>query len=322
MGEALDALGETAAAFRAFAAGKAALRALYAARAAASESEAERLERLADWFQSGDPAPWAGAPATDSPSGVAGHAFLLGFPRSGTTLLEQAIAGSPDVAALEEAPTLAGAAAEYLASAEGLARLADVSGDEAARWRGEYWDEVRRHGLAPQGKLFLDKAPAGTLYLPLIAKLFPDARILLALRDPRDVVLSCFRSSFQMNAMTYAFTDLGETARCYAACMALARACRAALPLKIIEVRHERLVEAFEAELGRISDFLGLAPTPAMLDVAATARRRQVRTPSAAQVRAGLNSRGIGRWRAYATELAPVLPVLAPWVEAFGYPPA
>ena len=133
------------------------------------------------------------------------------------------------------------------------------------------------------------------------------------------MVLSCFRSSFQMNALTYAFTDLAETARCYAASMTLADIYRRVLPIALLEVRYERLVDDFEGELARIAARLGLDLAPGMTDVAATASRRIVRTPSAPQVRAGLNRQGLGRWRAYADELAPVLPILQPWLERFGY---
>jgi tetratricopeptide (TPR) repeat protein len=322
LGEALDALGRPAEAFAAFTRGKQALRALYAERAAGRESEVGKLKRLADWFAAADPAPWRVAPGGESASGVRGHAFLIGFPRSGTTLLEQALAGHPDLVSLEEAPTLAAPYDALMSSADGLERLERLSDSEAKTWRADYWRAVAAHGVDPPGPVFLDQAPAGTLCLPLIAKLFPGAKVLFALRDPRDVVLSCFRSSFQMNALTYAFTDLAEAARCYAATMRLADVYRRVLPTELIEVRYERLVDDFEGELARIAAHLGLPPTAEMLDVAATARRRVVRTPSAPQVRAGLNRQGLGRWRAYAAQLAPILPILAPWVERFGYEPA
>ncbi len=318
-GEALDGLGRPAEAFAAFARGKARLRAFYAERAAGRESEADKLTRLAAWFEAADPTPWRDAPPAGGEPVTGGHAFLLGFPRSGTTLLEQALAGHPELAALEEAPTLAEGYDAFLADAAGLARLARLTDAEAEHWRAVYWRAVTAHGADPRGRVFLDKAPAGTLYLPLIAKLFPQAKLLFAVRDPRDVVLSCFRSSFQLNAMTYAFTDLAETARCYAASMRLAEIYRRVLPIELHEVRYERLVDAFEGELERAAARLGLALAPGMTDVAATASRRVVRTPSAPQVRAGLNRQGLGRWRAYADQLEPVLPTLQPWIEQFGY---
>jgi tetratricopeptide (TPR) repeat protein len=319
LGEALDALGRPGEAFQAFSRGKQALRALYAERAGGRESETDKLTRLAAWFAAADPAPWRAAPGMTADAGVRGHAFLIGFPRSGTTLLEQALAGHPDLVSLEEAPTLAAPYAALMSSADGLERLARLSDAEAETWRGDYWRAVAAHGVDPRGRVFLDKAPAGTLYLPLIAKLFPDAKVLFALRDPRDVVLSCFRSSFQMNALTYAFTDLTEAARCYAACMRLADVYRRVLPKERFEVRYERLVEDFEGELARIAAHLGLAPAAGMADVAATARSRVVRTPSAPQVRAGLNRQGLGRWRPYAAQLTPIDPILEPWISRFGY---
>jgi len=318
--EALDGLDRPAEAFAAAVEAKAIQHRLYAERAAGRESEVDKLDRLAAWFRAAEPAPWAEAPGeTPIPGEAATHVFLMGFPRSGTTLLEQVLAGHPEVRALEEAPTLAEAYAEFLTAPAGLQRLSRLTPAEAQVWRARYWAEVAAHGIDPAGRLFLDKAPAGTLTLPLVAKLFPRAKVLFALRDPRDVVLSCLRHNFQINAMTYAFTRPDTAAACYAACMAMAEVYRAVLPLGLMEARYEALVEDFEGELARLCGFLGLAVAPAMADIGRTARARTVRTPSADQVRAGLNDRGLGRWRAYAGEMAPLIPVLAPWVERFGY---
>ncbi len=320
-GEALDRLDRCAEAFDACRQGKALQRAFYAQRAAGREGESDKYRRLAAWFGAAESAAWGAAAEgeDDEETPAAGHAFLVGFPRSGTTLLEQILAGHPQVVALEEAPTLAEPYAELMTSPAGLERLAALSPQDAALWRRRYWAEVAAIGVRANGRLFLDKAPAGTVYLPLIAKLFPRAKILFAVRDPRDVVLSCFRSNFGMNAMTYAFTDLQETATCYDACMAMAEVCRRVLPLNLEEVRHEALINDPQGAVASICGFLGIVPTAQMLDVAATALQRTVRTPSADQVRSGLNRRGLGRWRAYAGELASVQPRLAPWVARFGY---
>jgi Tfp pilus assembly protein PilF len=318
LSEALDGLGEPAAAFAAARWGKALQRQIHAATAAGREPVADRYARLARAFAGADRAAWRPAPGAGA-SPVRGHVFLVGFPRSGTTLLEQALAGSRDVCALEEAPTLAAAHDAFLTSDAGVARLAGLGAAEADRWRGRYWAEVRAHGCEPDGRVFLDKAPAATDDLALVAKLFPEAKVLFAIRDPRDVVLSCHRQNFRMNALTYAFTDLAEAAGAYAGCMALADAYRAVLPLPILDVRHEDLVADFETGLRAVCDFIGVAFAPQMLDVAATAGGREVRTPSAPQVRSGLSERGLGRWRRYRDDLAPVLPTLAPWAARFGY---
>ena len=325
LGEILGERGDPAAAFRAAIAGKQLSHRLYAERAAGREGEVAKSLRLGRWWGAADAAAWLPAPhaaVPDAATAARGHVFLVGFPRSGTTLLEQVLAGHPDVVALEEAPTLAEHYAECLADDEACARLAALTAAEADDWRARYWATVAAHGIDAGGRVFVDKAPAGTLYLPLVARLFPDAKILFAVRDPRDVVLSCLRNAFQMNAMTYAFTTLTGTAACYDAVMTMAAAYRRRLPLPLAEVRHEALVDDLPGEIARIVAFLDLAPDPAMADVAATAARRDVRTPSARQVREGVTPRGIGRWRTYAAELAPVLPPLAPWIAAFGYPPS
>ena len=314
-----DGLGRATEAFASAAQGKAIQRSLFAQRAAGREDEISKLRRLGAWFGRANAAAWQGSPVRRLPEEPSAHIFLVGFPRSGTTLLEQVLAGHPDVLALEEAPTFADAYAEFMTDDAGLERLAKLSEADQAIWRARYWSMVRREGAEPAGKVFLDKAPAGTLYLPLIAKLFPDAKVLFAVRDPRDVVLSCFRNNFQLNAMTYAFTDLGQTAACYDACMGMAKVYRRVLTLDLREVRHEALVENFERELAAIAAFLGIEVTPGMADIAGTSAARIVRTPSAAQVRVGLNRRGLARWRAYEDELEPVMPVLAPWAERWGY---
>ena len=318
--DALDGLGRAADAFAAAARGKGLLRQVHASRAAAREGEVDKLIRLADWFDSADPAAWRTGPEAQAlPEAANTHVFLVGFPRSGTTLLEQVLAGHAEVSTLEEAPTLAEAYAEFMTGPDDLARLARLTASEAEPWRRGYWRTVARLHHGPIGRVFVDKAPAGTLYLPLIAKLFPDAKILFALRDPRDVVLSCFRNNFQLNAMTYAFTDLAQTAACYDACMRMATIYRRMLPLAVHEVGHEAFVQDNVAQLAAIGDFVGIQITDEMSDIGAIASRRTIRTPSARQVRAGLNASGLARWRAYAAQLAPVMAVLRPWVLRFEY---
>jgi hypothetical protein len=160
--------------------------------------------------------------------------------------------------------------------------------------------------------------PLHTPALPLIAKLFPDARILFALRDPRDVVFSCFRRRFRINAAMFELLTLDGAAAYYDAVMGLAMIYRDKLPLKIHEVRHEALVAGFEGEARRVLAFLGAPWDPAVRDFAAQVRGTP-RTPSAPQVARGLNADGVGQWRRYRTQLAPVGAILNPWAVRLGY---
>lgn len=320
LGLALGDLGHAAEAFAAATQGKRIQRRLFAAQASISEPEVAKIRRLAAWIGT-EPTLSIPLPLEQTDGAAASHVFLLGFPRSGTTLLEAVLGAHPDVVTLEEAPTLATLYQAFLSNRDACARMVRLQADEATAWVEHYWKGVREHGVAAAGRTFIDKQPAGTVNLAVIARLFPNARILFALRDPRDVVLSCFRQAFQINAMTYAFTDLAETAACYDACLTLAGRARQHLGLAWSDVRHEALVERFDLELARILDFLGLTPDPAMQNFAARARMATIRTPSATQVRAGLNRRGMGRWQQFRDELAPVLPALAPWVARLGYAP-
>jgi hypothetical protein len=167
----------------------------------------------------------------------------------------------------------------------------------------------------------IDKMPLRSMALPVISRLFPDARVLLTVRDPRDVVLSCFRRAFAINPSTYEFTSLEGTARLYDAVMRLVFTYERSLKLNLRIVRHEKLVTDFRSEAANILEFLGLPWADEVVDFVSSARRRAIRTPSANQIRRGLNTEGFGQWRAYENELAPVLPILAPWVAAWGYEP-
>ena len=136
-------------------------------------------------------------------------------------------------------------------------------------------------------------------------------------RDPRDVVWSCFRHVFRFSPANYEFTALERAARHYDAVMRFTDRCLATLPLDAMEVGYAAMVRRFEPTTRDLCRFLGLAWSARLHDFAATARGREITTASAAQGRGGLYDGG-GQWRRYATHLAPVIPILAPWIERFG----
>jgi Flp pilus assembly protein TadD len=256
---------------------------------------------------------------TNSPAN--GHAFLIGFPRSGTTLLEQILASHPRVKALEERDTLVDSVRMFMRSPGDLARLGLAGDADLAPLRDAYWRRVSDAGVFVNRNLFIDKHPLNGLKLPLIARLFPEARILLALRDPRDVIWSCYRRRFRMNAPMYELLTLETAAALYDAIMEITQILIRDLELRVHRVQLERLIADFSHEALGVCAFLDLPWDEKMRDFAATARARGVATPSGAQVVRGLNSGGVGEWRRYREQLAPVLPMLAPWVERFGYEP-
>jgi tetratricopeptide (TPR) repeat protein len=321
LGDALDGLDRADEAFAAWSEGKRLSRDLYAETqvAAVARRNLERLATLKPFVETLAPFPPGTDPASTLPGAPRRHLFLVSFPRSGTTLLEQVLASHPDVVTLEERPLLEPAENEFLVSPASFQRLLEANDDLLDPFRDLYWRQVADRGLAVAGKVFVDKLPLGSVLIPLIARLFPSARILFAERDPRDVVLSCFRRHFNTNPGMYQFVTLEGTARFYDAVMSLADRYRRLVPDRVHAVRYETLVTDFEGQVRAICDFSGLSWNEGLNDFARTARARTIRTPSAPQVRKGLYSSGAGQWRRYATHLAPVRPVLAPWVEALGY---
>lgn len=317
LGDTLARLGRHAQAYASYAQAKADFAAINAPRMAGRESHRAFIERHTRALRtSTQPAP--APPAEPIPQAARKHVFLLGYPRSGTTLVENVLASLPGVVALEERPTLAEADMAFLAEPGGLELLAKLDAAALQPYRQAYWDKVAQAGIAAPGQCFVDMDPLKGTRLPVIARLFPDARILVMRRDPRDVVWSCFHTQFALTNAALEFTSLEAAARHYAAMMELIETARDRLPLAIHEVRYEGLVRDFEVETRAICTFLGLEWSEDLRRFDRTAKARGVATASAGQVRKGLYD-GSGQWRPYAQYFEPVLPILAPWIDKFGY---
>lgn len=319
LADALDGQGRTDDAFAAYAAANSEQRKLHAPRFEDRPNASDVVESLTEDFAKSD-ADWKTSNDGGArPEHIRGHVFLLGFHRSGTTLLEQALAAHPGIRTLDERDFLADLASRYLTRAEGLSSLAALEGEELAVARAAYWARVGGEGLKLDGKVFVDKHPFNTVKLPLIAKLFPDAKIIFAVRDPRDVVLSCFRRQFDVDVVKFAFLSLEDTALLYDRVMAFADLCRHKLALSIFDHRHEDLIADFDAQTKRVCEFVGIPWDEGMRNFAEAARALAPAVQSAAQLRKGLNDEGVGQWRRYETNLAPVLPLLHRWIVRFGY---
>lgn len=267
------------------------------------------------------------APAVPSqiPSGAgadAGPVFLLGFPRSGLTLLNTMLGCHPCIETLEEKPTLE-ACVEQLAKApssypESLAGIDDRALD---RLRMRYWEQVRRHApAANRDTRLVDTFPIRTLHVQLIASLFPYARVVFMARHPADVVLSNVMQDYAPNPANAQFTDLQRATATYAGTLELWRKARSRLPLRIHTLRYEDLVRDAEGTLHPLLRFLELPWHPDMLaQYRARAGTLRIGTSSYHQVAEALNDRSIGRWQRYRGPLAPILPRLQPAAADLGY---
>jgi tetratricopeptide (TPR) repeat protein len=242
--------------------------------------------------------------------------FIVGFPRSGTTLLDTLLMNVPSLHVLEEMPVLA----EVSDRLGDDARLAALSSAEAAALRARYFEALDALSPPPPGATIVDKYPLHMTRMPLIHRIFPDAKIVLVERHPCDAVLSCFMANFQLNVAMRSFTDLEEAALTYDAVFDAWSRAERSLPLAVHRIRYERMVEDLEGEMRPLLDFLGLPWDEKVLDNRASAAKRDhIRTASYSQVTEPIYRRASGRWQRYREQLAPVLPILAPWAERMGY---
>ena len=239
-------------------------------------------------------------------------AFLLGFPRSGTTLLDTFMLGHPEIAVLEE-QQLVGAAAQVTGPIEDLPTVSKAKLKQA---RATYCDRLAEYVGAGFAGLAIDKFPLDMASAPLIQAMFPGAPILFMQRHPCDVVLSGFMQSFGL----VNFSEIADAAEYYDALMRIWTASRETMALNVHDVVYEELVGDPEAVLKPAIAFLGLEWDDRILDHQRTAKARgTIQTPSYDQVTEPVTARASGRWKRYAKQLEPVLPILLPWAERLGY---
>jgi tetratricopeptide (TPR) repeat protein len=242
--------------------------------------------------------------------------FLFGFPRSGTTLLDTMLMGHPSIEVLEEEPTLH-KAFELFANYEELPTASDDLIREA---RDAYFQTASERTPLKPGNLLVDKNPLAINAAPFIRRMFPDARFILALRHPCDVVLSCYVTNFRMNDGMASFSQLETGAELYDLSFSYFEKFQSLMPTPTHTVMYEKVVADQDRELRSLFDFLGLDWHDAVLDHQTTALGRgRIKTASYAQVVEPIYQRSAGRWQNYRKHLEPIFPVLRPWVEKFGY---
>jgi Flp pilus assembly protein TadD len=319
LGDALDGLERAAEAFGAYVTAREVLRGSLDGMLKGQDSAIGRVRRVTSYFRTAPNDAWRICDPVSAARQTKTHVFLVGFPRSGTTLLEQALAGHRDVRTMEEVDCLGDTVGEFFYATDGMERFAALDQAELAKLRSLYWQAVDATGAKTDRAVFVDKMPLSSVHQGLIARLFPAAKILFTLRDPRDVVLSCFRRRLVMTAQMREFSTIGGAADFYDAVMELAQIYRDRLGLQRLDVRHEDLVADFDGEMHRVCDFLDIGWDASISDFAAQVRTRDVKTPSAHQIVRGLNRDGVGQWRRFRAQLEPILPILAPWAERFGY---
>jgi tetratricopeptide (TPR) repeat protein len=267
----------------------------------------------------------ANAPAPGNPRKLA---LLGGHPRSGTTLLEQILGAHPSIAAFDESDAFVVEIGDRLFPADPFppltaAMLDSLSPMKQAELRGRYFKSLFRElDGETAAAVLIDKNPTPTASLPLWLRLFPDSKVIIALRDPRDVVISCFFQNLALTPMNVNFLGLDRAVQHYTDLMDVWLRLRELGGFDWIETRYEDVVAGADTEGRRVTEFLGLTWHPAQANSHEAGRTRFVFSPTYNEVTKPVHNRAVGRWKHYAAALEPFHEKFRAYMEAFGYEPA
>jgi tetratricopeptide (TPR) repeat protein len=255
---------------------------------------------------------WAKSYPSENREAIPPLAFLGGHPRSGTTLLEQVLGAHPGVAALDEPPAFADVIEPAFRKTveHSSARLNVLRRSYTRALLGE-------SGATGTGKLLLEQNPSLTAQLPVALRVFPDLRVLIALRDPRDVVLSCYFQNILLNPTNANFLSFDRLAKHYADLMDIWLAVREWEGFAWLETRYEDIVADVAKEGRRVTGFLGLDWDEEQIRF--YQKGRQLYSPTYQDVTRPVYARSVRRWHAYAKHLAPILPALEPYCRRLDY---
>lgn len=252
-------------------------------------------------------------------------AFLGGHPRSGTTLLEQILDANPALLAFDEPVAFSQEISTPLAHPSSgfsntMVALDQLSHGKRAELREHYERSLLREvNHADHARVLLDKNPSPTASLLTWLRVFPELKVIIALRDPRDVVMSCFFLNIMLNATNVNFLSIERTIKHYTDLMGVWLRMREINGFDWIESRYEDVVADVEGEGRKVTEFLGLAWHDDQARFHETARRKVVFAPTYHDVTRKVYASAIGRWQRYASVLEPYQEILAPFCRAFGY---
>jgi len=257
---------------------------------------------------------WAKSFPEKSRASIPPLAFLGGHPRSGTTLIEQVLGSHPDIGAIDE-PEVTPIA---LAACAGQSWSPISSRLNVAR---KNYIEALKKALGAEGgrKLYLEKNPSPTAMLPALLRVFPELRVIVAIRDPRDVVLSCYFQNIPLNQVNANFLTFDRLVKHYTDLMDVWLSVRQWEGLSWIETRYEDTVANLEKEGRRITGFLGLEWHEDQSLFFDRSNKKQLYSPTYHDVTQPVYTRSVSRWRNYEKYLSPILPALEPYCRRFGY---
>jgi len=257
----------------------------------------------------------------DNENKIESPVFLIGFPRSGTTLLDQILDSHPQIEVIEEKPILATTREQLETSTTGYPKsLATLSGNDFPQLRKIYSDTTKQFSRSEKNSLLIDKLPFNIIHAGLCHRLFPNAKYILVLRHPCDACLSCFMQPFSHNDAMANFHNLEDSTKLYSRTMALWQQYTTLLPLNIHTIKYESLIENIEIEARSLLNFLDIPWNKNVLAYDTHAKSRDlISTPSYNQVTQPLYQSSKFRWERYRKFFDPHIHRLEPWISKFDY---
>lgn len=247
--------------------------------------------------------------------------FIVGFPRSGTTMLEQMLDAHPDYVSMDERIIIQ----DCVGRMESMGftypdQLEKLTSTDLVELRALYWSQTSKVVHRADHQILVDKNPLNMLRLPMIRRLFPSARIILAVRHPCDVILSCYMQNFRSPAFMILCSTLERLAKSYANAMRFWIHHQPLLPPSPLILRYEETVGDFPAQVERIARFLRIEDRSYLADFTThAAAKGYISTPSYSQVVESVNRRAVERWLPYRSYFEPAFPILRPVAEHWGY---
>ena len=248
--------------------------------------------------------------------------FIIGFPRSGTTLLDTILRSHPLIEVIEEKPIIENWIKEIQKEVDSdLKYLHNINENSAQKFRKMYFDLRNKNIKKNNGKkIYIDKMPLNIIHAGEILRIFPDAKFIMALRHPCDCVLSCFMQSFKMNDAMSNFFNLEDSANFYDSVMKIWQLYINTFSINQYTVKYEDVVTNFEKSINNILDFLEVAWSKNILKFYKTAPvDRLINTPSYDQVNKPIYKKSLDKWKNYKDKMQNVLPILNRWMEKYNY---
>ncbi len=245
--------------------------------------------------------------------------FMVGFPRSGTTLLDTILRSHKDLQVLEEKPMVSEMEAA-VSGTDTLEKIEEMKEGDINAAQNAYFKEARKHVDFKKSKIVVDKLPLNLAEAALISKVFPKSKYLFVSRHPLDAVLSCFMQNFKLNEAMSNMLELADIVTLYDQVMDIFFMSVDTYSLDIHVVKYEELIGNMETVVSNILEFMDLQWDEGVLQYQKTALTRdEIRTPSYAQVVQPLYKNAAYRWLNYSKELETCKPVLKKWVRKFRY---